>query len=907
MNTDSCNIHDISSLAKNLKPTSLAGSRAYARLLKLAREDGQREDSFRLLLILINAHPELTAHSRIFENLSHILDMPPVQSALSCNPAWGEQVAIWKDLCRWVVSNKTRFAQDDNLKGFVYEDPVVEPGSEPKPAKHPLNRNGRGFTRHGVCSCLFNRHESVSSYTPRPEVDTVAYRYLCLQAQLLVAYLDCRYDTSELVAMESHTGTEECRRIPTASESVSRAVRHLNGNAYAPLLLNLHTERSPDDFYQRLPSVTLTASVTDGLDETEAKKVKKEGKLSLKYLQNYFAAVDNHFPGKVKPSSRRKQSSRKTDGSRTLTGYIHVVTGVWIKQPIKEEDEDIGYDPADLIMVSDEPGDCDGKESERSGLAPDDGRTLVLKLYSPEEFGGAMMRSKQAEMAKRMAAQKFSWDYEVLTTTELRCLWALLNKKISLYLALDAPTAEQTNTVQGALMLKIMLLLGQDLESVRTLHISRDGNTDMDGLVFHPADQHKSAQWQLPSLTPQYKTELSENQQRLGRVKADQIFLPDMAGIGDEIMSYLKQSGRSLRRVFSPEKKTTEILIRELLSQIGENWLNPVTMKNEPLAEQRITPTKIRNALRIRLRQQSGDPAIEWLVSTQLDYRNEPRLHYTNLSDHQINAEYIRAARRLLKDMGETVPSYSSFNISSSGNHGARFVASMDSIKKLVSNLAIKLAVSPSHYDKSGIIEYHNWLTFHVWLLQSLCTSMRAINNPNAIVVALADRKQSKHVGLSDKENPRFADKARLVYLPELLRMQIDEYRNHVDSIKRELGIARLFNNNESQAIRELFVLDNNHEPFQITLTWLEKQMADLGIPLPGNFHRGFLRTELIARGCTGQVVDAFLGHSNLGESPFFTYSTMDYMQWQSNLLAVLEPLLKECGITFRKSCLVRR
>ena len=894
------------------KLPSLAKSKAYFGILDLARKDQQNVASLRLLLILINAHPKLRAHYRIFENLAIILDTPPMVKAMATNPAWGNQVPIWKELCQWVISNKNRFAQHESLRQFDYDDPMADPRKPNEDFPHPLNRNLRGFTRHAVCSCLFNRHTSIADYNPPPATDCIAYQYLCLQAQLFVAYINCRYVPNRFTQMVRYTGVEEWPSVPIHTDSVSRAIRQLNRDIHSNLLTELSADSAPADFTIRLPNVQVPASINNGLAKDEVDKEMEHAKLILGYLKHYFSSVEAHLSNKFKKTTRKHRPSSK-GSARTLTGYIHSVAGVWVKQPVTEDDDDIPPDPAGEVQISDNPDDPECREAERSGLAPDEVRTPIIKLYNPDEFGGAMMRAKQAEMAKAMAAQKFSWDYEVLTSTELRRLWALLNRTISNTGTLNSKASAMSHPVQCALMLKIMLLLGQDLETARTLHISHDGSTDTDGLVFHPPNNGRPGWWQLPSLAPQYRTDLPEKLERFGRNKSAYISLPDIAGLGNDVLTNLKLSERDKKRVFSPEEKTAKMVTQALLDQTIESWIKPNTEPNteqeikepKPPQKQRITLTKIRNALRTRLRQLSGDNAIEWITSAQINYRNQPRMHYTNLSDHQVATAYIAAVRRLLKDLGEPVMAVPDLVAPSLGYHGARFVASMNSIRSLVSSVAKQLEASPSHYDRAGIITYHNWFTFHLWLLQSLCTSIRAINNPDPIISAHANNPRSEYVGLSDKENPEQADKARLVRMPELLIQQIEEYRLHVDWIRREFSIKDMLDTGKNRLVPRLFKFSLRKVAGPVTCGWCETTMDELGIPLPGNFHRGFLRTELIARGCSGQVVDAFLGHFNQGESPFFTYSTMDYLKWQDKLFVALDRLIDETGILFQKSALV--
>jgi len=60
------------------------------------------------------------------------------------------------------------------------------------------------------------------------------------------------------------------------------------------------------------------------------------------------------------------------------------------------------------------------------------------------------------------------------------------------------------------------------------------------------------------------------------------------------------------------------------------------------------------------------------------------------------------------------------------------------------------------------------------------------------------------------------------------------------------------------------------------------------GYPVPENFHRAFLRTELLDRRASPEVIDAFMGHANAGEGPFEFLSSFDY----SDYLDQIEPVI---------------
>jgi hypothetical protein len=98
--TDDPKVSGVQSVVNNsTKYLTLARSKALRALLRSAKEDHKDHKSLLLLLTLINAHPKLTAHYRIFENLAILARCPPVLEYLKENPEDAHQVSIWEDLC----------------------------------------------------------------------------------------------------------------------------------------------------------------------------------------------------------------------------------------------------------------------------------------------------------------------------------------------------------------------------------------------------------------------------------------------------------------------------------------------------------------------------------------------------------------------------------------------------------------------------------------------------------------------------------------------------------------------------------------------------------------------------------------------------------------------------------------
>jgi hypothetical protein len=60
---------------------------------------------------------------------------------------------------------------------------------------------------------------------------------------------------------------------------------------------------------------------------------------------------------------------------------------------------------------------------------------------------------------------------------------------------------------------------------------------------------------------------------------------------------------------------------------------------------------------------------------------------------------------------------------------------------------------------------------------------------------------------------------------------------------------------------------------------------------------RHFMRSNLIEAGCSGEVINALMGHHARGESPWGPYSTLPPVVWREKLSAALSPLIQTLGL----------
>ena len=248
-----------------------------------------------------------------------------------------------------------------------------------------------------------------------------------------------------------------------------------------------------------------------------------------------------------------------------------------------------------------------------------------------------------------------------------------------------------------------------------------------------------------------------------------------------------------------------------------------------------------------------------------------------------------------------------------SGWIGARFVVRFDVVRTILKTLRQELATSPPPLSRSRLCSYHNCYVIYVYLFQGLSSSLRAVTNPTGLVVA---RERSHEVfqrepqstetvlaGLADKDSP-FFQRARLIDLSGALEQQLGHFERHTTALIQRLGLFSALESCPAES-RQFFAIDDTCKPIVVNRTWIESQMTARGFPLPANFHRGFLRTELLARGCPAQSVDALLGHASRGESPFGTHSTFDFLQHRKVIRRHLNHLHEQLGLAPVRSRLV--
>jgi hypothetical protein len=859
---------------------------AHQALLSALAAEGQDVDAFRRLLWLTNAHPLLVAHWQVFKHIQTFLDSPASQK-LDWASGWTSDIPAWRSACQYIVEERHNLALIPELEEF---------DRKPKrAADHP--HLSFGVSRHGVVAALWNDHQLAIPNSQHDEPLPAVARYLDLQAHLFLAYAESRHRHSTQEFYEAYNEDREAPIAPMATAAVGLAVREFSLGSYGALLAQLPATSSTPSFAEAIADQSYRL---EGLDEA----VEVDAIRYLDAIQRYFRRFLRVLLGWVPPQEKRHRTGGGHGGGRRHPGFVPVegVRGVFfgVRQPTPD-DEDIPYTKSTPVFVEDSDADDDDlHDVEASGLAPGETKELALRLYTPSELSSKVSSVRYQQLAIEMQGQFLWYSYAHLTPTELRRHHQLLEAIIQGNFANSTqPAGAPSRRTLLALMSRVMLLFGQPLEQARNLRYCWVTRLEeaaelvpehLTLVLIAPEDgawnEATVGGFLLPAIGPYYKTKLDEALDDVNRALADGVLLPDVFALGAQLLEFLHKSRRPNNHVFGLDPKSAKKEMKTLMEEVGE---------------ERLTADKVARVMPDLIHLQTGDPSLAWVATADQSSANESRLFYTRHSVSRIRHAYVRAARRLARDMGiQTAPIGNITVVGSEETRsvGARFVLRLDDLRGLIEILKAQLYEHRRiPLSLAGILRYHDAFLLYTWMFQSLHTTIRAVKRPNELYQRWMQSADTRRLtaNLSDKQG-RYRDKERLVGLAPALVQQYANYELHIDHVIRRLGIRDTWKKAEQEDL-PLLVIGENLKLSAFRPKWAEEQLAARFAPLPANFHRAFLRTELLERGCPAEVVDAFLGHANAGESPFGRFSTFDFGLHLPTIESYLEPIHAAIGL----------
>lgn len=624
---------------------------------------------------------------------------------------------------------------------------------------------------------------------------------------------------------------------------------------------------------------------------------------SGKYDRNFYYYPILYFLKKAWGHSRSGQrgggvgGKRGRSSNRWRKGVVQLDASTTRESLSPGDSDDPAYDwgLADRVEIRAESAISE-IEAEDLDLDPDDVEASESVLLS--DFECAETRSDIGTLARvakaksrhvLLANQIFPWEYSGLTIQEVSDFLSTASRDLRALKDNPEWSAEDWKQAEAITAATVMFWLGAEVDRLaeiywlRSEEVLHSDSSDKYDLTYVGDAARGEGEWCLRAVTPEYRTtpEIQEDQIR---APARYLWLPDLPNLGYFIAIF-----DARRKPPRKGKYSDHLFISDAadLSVSIKRWLQ------DRFPNQRITVAKLTNYMPRLLSARTGDPTLATLITGNIHRLARVRLFYTATQSKTL----VQAYRKVVTDLLLNV--YGSLNRPNiypperlsppfrTGVIGGRNCPTYEAVQSMVRRLQADLATAGRYVDQSGFIRFHNLLT--LWTLQcfAYATSCRAIVTP---LLPLTDVDPTRGLApLSDKDD-EFAHKTRLIWIPDAIQRQMFAYERHLQMVAPQIRGWR-----NGRIYPYAYFLDADGAFEEARPKVIERNLEPY-LKVKPNTHRRFLRTELIERGCSPEVVDAFMGHWQVGEEPFGKFSSFSYEGYVAELRSYLVPLLKDLG-----------
>lgn len=362
--------------------------------------------------------------------------------------------------------------------------------------------------------------------------------------------------------------------------------------------------------------------------------------------------------------------------------------------------------------------------------------------------------------------------------------------------------------------------------------------------------------WFIKVASVQRKKRLTHDLLAQCRAVESYIKIPDEFGLADFLKTQYKEhlNSKETGRIFKKKLPQYRLILNELLRFLPNG--------------NRLNEHKIANFLPAHITHQTGDVAATILATGQYLPLGKTLLHYSAPSPY-----YLETVRRkvwdalcndiplpsFIKPEEDKLPAINTSSVSP-------LCPTLDSIIKMVRDT--KSAIR-SAKNSGDILNAHNMMTYYTVQMFAYGTGVRAICSPLSCVTAFDPN--TKTVFISDKDGDDFYN-SRLCILPRLVCQQLEAYQKHVDKLKKTTYFSAI-NDKLLIDLPEYFYLDKHVHPIEIKPSISFALQAPF-FNLPMNTNRRFIRTYLMEKGVSGELINAFMGHWGVGQEPWGKFST---------------------------------
>ncbi|SDT86695.1 hypothetical protein SAMN05216296_0035 [Pseudomonas pohangensis] len=806
----------------------------HQKLLKFVTDHGQDVDSIAQILEALDAHSDLIDFPRVLRGLTRVLDAMQ-QPAVLGQANW--DLERWRDVSDWIISLRN----DENL--LITFGAKFYLGDERK-NKNPII--GAGVKRYGFPYAVL-WHEPYDK-----ENEAEFYRLI---AQFMLAFQ---------LLPESHALEDQLY-------AANRELRLISGLDVIMTPTELNVWCSSADFLRRCQNYDVAESASE------------------------YAELFAPIVRAVRYCNGDTPPARSGGGSGTRTRKRNKAgLGVQMSQG---EDSFYLDDPDDpnllpgkysiLVSPTDLPEDIEGDQLAPDELTEPFDICLLEEGDSERAYAADLLKAQSVQNHIIRARQYLPFSYSQFTLTEISNLLSGCTEEFLECLSLLALHPGRQKSLRARMEaiagLHLMLWLGQPLLRVRQLRVVEMGDVRRSTLEMVRGVDGCVSEFRFVPHMPSYLSE--ENlEEGATRKRASCVSLPDLAESAYfiEALQHHFPDKEDTSFIFNQKPKALEKNIRKLLKKIG-------------LGDSRYTIEKSRTFLHRRIISETHDVVSASFLSGYPSLSANTPAYYSQLNVARLRRIYINSSILLLKHIyacGGVVyeePMISEYE--ESGGIGARNCLTTETVIKNINAMLAVLRSKPTG-ELSNLVAWHNCMTLWTTQLFMMVTGCRAIRNPLMSVQQFDPRLRVGALGDKDADDRHMS---RLVCLYKIVRNQLEAYQKHCKEISRQLS-GYLSNDMELSESYFLEINSKGIRKLEVRPNTIRGVMGSINgyTSHPVNSFRKFIRTELIERNCSPEVVNAYMGHWLLGEEPQNSLSSFCPNDYVATLDKNLQALMSE-------------
>ena len=818
---------------------------------KYLMNKGNKTDALELLISFIDAfEPPIEVRAVLDgfnKTLPYICDLIPHYPTNSAS-SYHEQ---WKEICHEILISPEFTESLENTR---------------KAGKQPLRGH---YDESPVYVALW--------YRPQEEELRPAYYHL-LAHVLIIARI-----------LRDREAEQECRQLPpekrdhykSSIERALLAVRNLTYEENTAALRNLPTlNQSPEQL------LTIT-STTQALSDV--------------------AVIVRYLLDLRRQPHRQKRDDQEAQESKT---FAHLELPAHTTEVFSNFAPDqTGAFRACLMQLPHVSTDR-AKEIEQDGCSSNEETSpveiIVTRVRSdnkqPRSPGQKAQEKRKAKTQLSMLNQRLTNRWENLSLYEISSFLTAIvdvnvNKEQSVYL----PKGVQP--IEMVALLTTLFWLGQRVEDSIKFRLYTHTHDIKDSEPGFVAIAGSPSYWWMRPATPLRVRMPDEKQLSQACHTVPYFSLCSSIGIEQILTDYIVQEHKNCSRyLFSKKLEVYQLMVSKFTSLVNRRHAT------------RLYPNRISDYLFNAIEMHPGaDLTTAMYIVGREQFLGRNPSYYTAITTSKLQSIYQDVCKSIRDSHFKERPragqvkvdNVSSPHLNSHSDYiGSPFCPTPTTVQGLTAALKeslAKAATSPTGIMK--LLRLHNSMTRYTAFMIAYGTGFRAVRDP-FLSAAEIDWKTGFAV-LSDKDNEDGYN-SRLIWIPPECLQQLQLFKEHQQNLLCRLAIlvpnvqSRLKSRRKRTPKRFMFYTmpGNVQEGYlakSLSPKLLGQKLRDI-FALPINASRHYLRSTMLERGCSVEVINAFMGHFERGEEPWGKFSGLSPITYRNALDFFLIPLMRDDG-----------